>query len=199
MIIKLTECNEITCGDGVVLNDKSSKTECEISKALRLKFPYLKDYVQPDCEEVLTFNGKFVQLECFPIENGERCDREKHLIYPLDNLSSYSERVQDACACFFTSEVKQAFIDSLPRVPEIKPLPRFIKEEAEGGEFEEKIAVKERIEGKVLHAATTRTVRYNKVFLEDPKGNPVLEDQPTGNMLIEYKGKYYPESWDGTL
>lgn len=199
-MIRLTECNEITCSDGAVLNDKLASTTCTMGKKLQVEFPYEIDYQSPDYDEVLTLRGFTIQVEHFPIVDGERASREVAIIEPLADTSKFSKRVQKFVEICFD---KQAFIASLPRVQNAVKgeRVRMHKKIHEDGEYVEIVQVEEEItdDGELI-PAHPEEVRYDLVPVT-LDGAVVMEEYDTEEVetFIVYKDKLYPEDWNGDI
>lgn len=178
-MIKLTEDNSVTCSDGVVLNDRSPATTCKKSLELRAAFPYIKVYVQPDCEEVLTSQNNTVILECFPIENGDRNNRIERTYQPLDDYSTESDRVKLFASIVFDAAAKAEFIASLPTVDV----------ETDGDPVIVERVVPAVTVPKVINGVLTHVVTQEETVVE--------ESIPATQAFIDYNGNLYAADWAG--
>lgn len=173
-MIKLREDNSINCPD-VVLNDRAHVSTCDKGMKLRAIFPYIKDYKQPEIEEILIFNDLSVKLLSYKVFEGRRSGKEAKTFFPLDDVSMESERVQKFCDVVFDAATKAEFIASLPKM-----------------EVE--------IQGKtttVTIPAETKPVLIDGIVKNVEVKKAEKKEVPATKTMILYKGQYYPEDWTG--
>lgn len=100
-MIKLRENNLINTSDNKVILGQPVDTSCQISLALREAFPYIKDYITPDVEEVLIYDGSITLMK-YQMGNVQNISKEtvkgraSKEIIKIDpsNLGDQSNRVK---------------------------------------------------------------------------------------------------------
>ena len=178
---------------------------------------------ETDRNKILYFNASVLVESGDVIDRTVNKDYEE--LFCLDDPTGHPEKVQNVAQLIFTDEVKAAYVASLPRVeveneeehqvtvdlkvmvpnpdydPDVEDSPKKIQATEL---VEEAYEASEVLDGAVLRKvpAGVRQVKQGvtkTVGVTDEQDNPVMETVKTGELttFIEYKGKLYPEDWDG--